>query len=192
STRRESSGHGCSARSDTWEPRLLNSLQRWGRWRSCTGRRSIWHLVCTDPALACRNKDESSERTTPKLSALAMDHVGKLVAEETVEIHSPASRVWEVLVLPKYIKQWDDVPEGCGEEHLRSGSGLEWPGHARLTVTHCEPCRLLRLVLFVPKWEAPVPEDIAYTYRLEGKETGTVLSITVGDFGRLPDGKRYY
>ncbi|MCL4262827.1 MAG: SRPBCC domain-containing protein [Anaerolineae bacterium] len=124
-------------------------------------------------------------------------NVQNLIVKETIEISAPITKVWEVLVTPRYIKEWDDVPEGFADDRLRMGTVLEWPGHARLTVVTFEPYQHLSLVLVAASWQPPIPDDIAYTFNLaesEGPESEgqTILTVTVGDFGRLPDGQDYY
>jgi uncharacterized protein YndB with AHSA1/START domain len=119
-------------------------------------------------------------------------NVRELTVAKSIEINAPASKVWDVLVVPQYIKEWDDVPEGFADDRLRTGSILEWPGHAKLTVTEIEPYKHLRMAFVAAKWQPPVPDDIAYTYDLAEAQGKTTLTITVGDFGQLPDGKDYY
>lgn len=116
----------------------------------------------------------------------------QLIVKESIEINAPATKVWDVLVTPRYIKEWDDVPEGFADEQLRLGSVLEWPGHARLTVVTFEPGRCLSLRLVVASWQPPIPDNIAYTYALAVSGGQTILTITVGDFGQLLDGQDYY
>jgi uncharacterized protein YndB with AHSA1/START domain len=116
----------------------------------------------------------------------------KLIAEKSIEINALISKVWEVLIMPTFIKQWDDVPEGFGEVSLQKESVMEWEGHAKLTVVAFEPEKLLKMQLISPTWPEPVPQDIAYTYTLREENGKTTLTITVGDFSSLPDGKNYY
>lgn len=124
-------------------------------------------------------------------------NVQKLIVKETIEISAPITKVWAVLVTPRYIKEWDDIPEGFADDQLRLGTVIEWPGHAKLTVVVFEPGKCLSMTLVVASWSPPIPDDIAYTFDLaesEGAESGrqTILTVTVGDFGRLPDGQDYY
>lgn len=100
----------------------------------------------------------------------------------------------EVLTLPSYIKQWDDLPEGFGEEPLTHGRTIVWEGHATLTVTAFEPAQRLRMRLYVAdsREQPPSAYDIAYTYTLTAQDSGTLLTITVGDFAPLANGQEYY
>lgn len=117
----------------------------------------------------------------------------RLLVENEILIHAPASKVWGVLVEPRYMKQWDDLPEGYGEDKLALGNVIEWEGYSILTVTRLEPDQQLQLSLYVPKWELP-PESysIAYTYTLTPQGVNTLLSVTIGDFAQLADGEPYY
>jgi len=113
----------------------------------------------------------------------------------TAQLQIPAlpSRVWQVLTTPRYLRQWDDLPEGFGEEALTLGSIIAWEGHATLTVTEFEPARRLRMALYVATWpQPPSAYDIAYTYDLAAQDDGTRLTITVGDFAPLANGQEYY
>ncbi|MCG5251846.1 hypothetical protein P4U99_21440 [Brevibacillus agri] len=60
-----------------------------------------------------------------------------LVSHEVV-IHAAPEKVWEVLIHPHFIRQWDDVPEDFGQAPLTLGSVMEWPGYAKLTVAEFE------------------------------------------------------
>lgn len=122
------------------------------------------------------------------------NHVQRtLLVTEEINIHAPAEKVWDVLVNPHYIKQWDDLPEDFDEEILTGASVIEWTGYSTLTVTDFEPLKRLRLSLYSPKWElSPAAYDIAYTYILSPHENHTRLTITIGDFAQLADGENYY
>jgi uncharacterized protein YndB with AHSA1/START domain len=116
-----------------------------------------------------------------------------LLVEEQIQIPASPMRVWQVLTTPRYIRQWDDLPEGFGEEPLTLGSTIVWEGHATLTITEFEPSHQLRMALYVATWEQPPSAyDIAYTYSLTAQDDGTLLTITVGDFAPLANGQEYY
>lgn len=120
-----------------------------------------------------------------------------LIAEKSIQINALASKVWEVLVSPRFIRQWDEVPEGYGDAPLNMGSEMVWESEGgktvRLTVIEYKPLELLQMSLFVSTWAViPAPGDITYTYQLTEQDGGTRLSIKVGDFAVLPDGQEYY
>lgn len=127
------------------------------------------------------------------LMAAAWQASPPLLVEAQLQIPAPPARVWQVLTTPHYIRQWDDLPDGYGEEPLALGSTISWEGHATLTVTIFEPPHHLRMALYVATWEQPPSAyDIAYTYKLTEQDGGTQLTITVGDFAPLATGQAYY
>jgi uncharacterized protein YndB with AHSA1/START domain len=116
-----------------------------------------------------------------------------LVAKNKISIEAPLSKVWEVLVAPKYIRQWDDLPQDFEDFYLDVGRTIVWPGSSRMTVTVCEPYQRLVFSLYAEKWEGPPADyDIAYRFSLSETDTGTALSLEIGDFAVLADGESYY
>ncbi|MEZ4619137.1 MAG: SRPBCC domain-containing protein [Caldilineaceae bacterium] len=123
----------------------------------------------------------------------ATNNTSTLLVEAQIQISASPSRVWQVLTTPRYIRQWDDLPEDFGEEPLTLGSTIAWKGHATLTITEFEPAQRLRMTLYGASWEQmPSAYDIAYTFTLAAQDEGTLLTITVGDFASLPNGQEYY
>lgn len=117
----------------------------------------------------------------------------ELTVSKEILIEAPVAKVWEVLIAPKYIRQWDDLPQDFEDYYLENGKVIDWSGMTRLTVTACEPNESLVLSLYVSKWpEAPSHYDIAYRYRLAETERGTLLQLEIGDFAVLPDGDGYF
>lgn len=112
----------------------------------------------------------------------------RLVAQDQIQINSPMSKVWNVLVRPEYIRQWDDVPENFEKESLSAGAVLEWPGSACLTVTLFHPHSRLCMAYQNPKWVSKV-DGIAYDYELQESSEGSLLIISVGDWAKVPDGR---
>lgn len=116
-----------------------------------------------------------------------------LTVEAQVFIEAPVSKVWEVLIAPKYIRQWDDLPKDFEDYYLEKGKVIDWSGMTRLTVTGYEPNEELVFSLYVSKWEqSPSQYDIAYRYYLTEQDGGTLLRTEIGDFSVLPDGQDYY
>lgn len=119
----------------------------------------------------------------------------QLTARNEIIIDEAPAKVWEVLISPRYIRQWDDLPEGFGEEPLALGTVIDWTGYARMAVAEFEPEKKLRQSLYSPKWEHQSEAyDIGYTYLLTPLDGGrrTLLHIAIGDFAQLPDGQPYY
>lgn len=116
-----------------------------------------------------------------------------LIVKNKIEIDAPASKVWEVLVAPKYIRQWDSLPADFADYYLEPGRVIGWMGTSRLTVTECEPYERLKLYLYADKWELPPASyDINYLYQIADSGAGVVLELEIGDFSALPDGEAYY
>ncbi|MCE7072138.1 SRPBCC domain-containing protein [Dyadobacter sp. CY327] len=116
-----------------------------------------------------------------------------LTVQDQISIEAPLSKVWEILIAPKYVRQWDELPSDFGDYYLELGRVIDWSGRSRLTVTAHEPNALLKLSLYVEKWEqSPAAYDIAYTYRLSENENGVLLQVEIGDFAVLADGQSYY
>lgn len=117
----------------------------------------------------------------------------ELTVSKKITIEAPVAKVWEVLIAPKYIRQWDDLPNDFEDYYLEYGKVIDWSGMTRLTVTGYEPNKLLVFSLYVSKWEQPPSHyDIAYRYRLAEEGDTTLLELEIGDFSVLPDGKDYY
>lgn len=117
----------------------------------------------------------------------------ELTVSKKIAIEAPVAKVWEVLIAPKYIRQWDDLPNDFEDYYLEYGKVIDWSGMTRLTVTGYEPNELLIFSLYVSKWEqSPSHYDIGYRYRLTEEGDGTLLELEIGDFSVLPDGKDYY
>ena len=117
----------------------------------------------------------------------------ELIVKDKIFIEAPVAKVWEVLVAPKFIRQWDALPEDFADYYLEIGREISWSGNSRMIVTEMLPHEKLKLSLYVAKWELPPSSyDIAYTYQLSESEGFTVLTIEIGDFGQLANGADYY
>lgn len=121
-----------------------------------------------------------------------------LTVERQILIHAPARKVWDVLTKPSYIQQWDEIPEDYDKtQDLRLGTIFRWEAPSgrftEVTATIVKPSEKLQLSLFVSSWELdPAPNNIGYTYTLHQDGDHTHLTLTVGDFSSLPNGKDYY
>lgn len=122
----------------------------------------------------------------------------QLIVRNNALIQAPPSRVWEVLVTPRYIRQWDELPEDFNDAApLQPGTEIVWvhPNGNRttLTVITLKPEKELSLSLSNSNWTTkPLPEEVAYTYTLSEQEGGTGLALTIGDFSKIEQGDKYY
>jgi uncharacterized protein YndB with AHSA1/START domain len=122
----------------------------------------------------------------------------ELVVRHNVVIQAPVAKVWQMLVVPRYIKQWDELPEDFNyEEPLRLGREIVWTHpdgkQTWLTVIELQPHKKLQLSLYNSDWTMkPRPEEVGYTYTLSEQEGSTGLSISIGDFAKIDHGTRYY
>ncbi len=117
----------------------------------------------------------------------------KLIVTEEIEINASKDKVWEVLINPGFIKQWDDIPENYPGGHLQLGSVIEWEGYSKMTVTELDKFNKLKMSLFLPKVDlAPSLYDVNYVFCLTEEKGNTILNIEIGDFATLPKANDYY
>jgi uncharacterized protein YndB with AHSA1/START domain len=120
-----------------------------------------------------------------------------LIVKDEITIHASAAKVWDVLVSPNYVRQWDELPEDFPEEKMSVGSEVVWElpngGVTKTTVIEAERERKLIISLYVSNWDIkPDPADIAYTYEIMELDNGIKLSMKIGDFSLLQNGEDYY
>ncbi|MGJ9384203.1 SRPBCC family protein [Salipaludibacillus sp. CF4.18] len=121
----------------------------------------------------------------------------KLIVKEEVLIEATPSKVWEVLINPKYVAQWDELPENYPSENMTKGSKVVWEnpngGQTVTTIIKAEEMKELKIALYLSNWEVkPNEGDVAYLYQLEDQNGSTLLKIEIGDFSLLKDGQKYY
>lgn len=120
-----------------------------------------------------------------------------LTVQDEILIKAPPSIVWEVLVEPKYVSQWDELPEDYPSETMTEGSQVVWEnpngGQTITTVIKAEQNKELKIALYLSSWEVkPEEGDVAYIYQLEEQTDGTLLKLIIGDFSLLENGQNYY
>lgn len=121
----------------------------------------------------------------------------QFIVKDEIFIDAPPSKVWEVLTNPKYVAQWDELPEGYPSGNMGLGSKVVWDlpngGQTVTTIIKADENKELKIALFLSTWKNPPEEgDVAYTYKLEGQNRGTLLKMEIGDFSLLEDGQNYY
>jgi uncharacterized protein YndB with AHSA1/START domain len=116
-----------------------------------------------------------------------------LIVNNAITIQAPVASVWEVLTRPEFIKEWDDIPQSFKEDRLQLGSVIEWDKQVRLTVKEYIPYQHLVLSLYSFSWPLPSSAyDITYSYTLSEHPNEVGLTIEIGDFAPLKDGRSYY
>lgn len=121
----------------------------------------------------------------------------QLIVKDEILIEAAPSKVWEVLINPKYVAQWDELPEDYPSENMREGSKVVWEnpngGETITTIIKAEEMKELVIALYLSNWKVqPNVGDVAYRYVLEEANGGTVLKIEIGDFSLLEKGQDYY
>src|SRR5215510_4782165 len=124
--------------------------------------------------------------------------MSRLFVDQSIEMNSPASRVWEVLTVPGYTAEWASEFNGGEPFHIESdwelGSPVFWKDKNGKTivegnVTAVEPQKLLRFTVFDVRSERPaVTQEDGITFQLLEKDGKTVLQVLQGDFSGMPQG----
>ncbi len=112
-------------------------------------------------------------------------------AQHSIDIAASPERVWDVLTLTRYIREWDDVPAGYTADRVVLGAELTWPGHATLTFTHVDAPKRLYASLRVHAWAQLPQGPVGYEYLVSLSGSGTRLDLRVGDFAHVPDGAQF-
>ncbi|HLY26905.1 MAG TPA: SRPBCC domain-containing protein [Aggregatilineales bacterium] len=120
---------------------------------------------------------------------------------QSITISAPAQVVWRVLTERELTSNWVREFSGSSGELVsdwKSGSPVLWrtaEGKVFVegNVTAIEPFKLLRYTVFDTSGQRPpVGEKDGITFTLSEQGGQTRLSVTQGDFGKMPDGEKYY
>ncbi|MFK9091018.1 SRPBCC domain-containing protein [Bacillus salipaludis] len=129
--------------------------------------------------------------------------MSKLFVDKTIEINALASKVWDVLTISEYNRQWAlEFSSGGPQFHLEStwelGSPVLWKGQdgtviVEGNVTAVEQNKLLRFTVFDVRSpeRPPVTEEDGITFKMSEDNRKTTLHILQGDFSVMTDGKKY-
>lgn len=123
--------------------------------------------------------------------------MSNLIVKETIVIESSAQAVWQVLTDPKYVAQWDELPEDYPSEQMIKGSEVVWDlpnGEQSITrLTTAIPEKELMIDLMNTVWpEQPKEGEVGYHYTLSSEQNKTKLTLQVGDFSLIAKGQDYY
>jgi uncharacterized protein YndB with AHSA1/START domain len=126
----------------------------------------------------------------------------KLIAEKSIEIAAPASKVWAVLTARS--GEWSDLfgAKGPVESDWKVGSDVLWRNaegavYVSGRVLSCEPAKLLRFSVRSTQREmqplsGKAEDDVTQTYALAEHGGRTTLSVAHGDFRNLAKGEEIY
>lgn len=127
--------------------------------------------------------------------------MSKLFVDQSIEIHSPASNVWEVLTAPEYTAEWASEFNGGEPFHIESdwkpGSPVFWKDKNGKTlvdgnVTALQPGKLLRFTTFDVRGVRPaVTAEDGITYELAEEDRKTRLHVLQGDFSTMLEGEKF-
>ncbi|WP_277631324.1 SRPBCC domain-containing protein [Atopococcus tabaci] len=81
----------------------------------------------------------------------------ELTVKDEILIETPPSRVWEVLVNPTYVAQWDELPEDYPSDNMTAGSKVVWEhpngDQTITTVIKAEENTELVIALYGSNWK---------------------------------------
>jgi len=116
-----------------------------------------------------------------------------LIIKNYIQIDASPEKVWDVLTDPRYIRQWDELPEDFGDDAINASSEIDFPGFSKMKVSSFEPGKVIRYSLHISDYTLQAISDATYSYEVNVDENGkTWLKIEIGDFSVLfEDGKLY-
>lgn len=120
-----------------------------------------------------------------------MDH--NLIVKNYIQIDATPEKVWDVLTDPRYIRQWDELPEDFGDDAINASTEIDFVGYSKMKVSSFEPGKVVRYALHISDYTLQAIPDATYSYEVNVDENGkTWLKIKIGNFSVLfEDGKLY-
>jgi uncharacterized protein YndB with AHSA1/START domain len=124
-----------------------------------------------------------------------------LIVKNSIRIHAPASKVWDVLVNPEQTKKY---MFGCETvSNWKPGSPLLWRGvyegremvFVKGNIVEIRPPAFLSYTVIDPNSTtvADIPENyLTVTYLLEEQSGHTLLNVTQGDFSQVAESEKRY
>lgn len=120
-----------------------------------------------------------------------MNH--NLIVKNHIQIDATPEKVWDVLTNPRYIRQWDKLPEDFGDEAVNAATEIDFAGYSRMKVSAFEPGRVIRYSLHISDYNLQAVSDATYSYEINVDENGkTWLKIEIGDFAVLLENGKLY
>ena len=124
----------------------------------------------------------------------------ELIVNQSIEIEASSSKVWDVLTKAELTERWvkNFGIDGKIVSDWQLGSLVQWQGndgfvYVEGNVTALDPGKMVRFTVFDTRSERPpISEEDGITYRLSDIDGHMLLTIRQGDFGKMPDGEKYY
>ncbi len=124
----------------------------------------------------------------------------KRIIKNTITIHAPALKVWDVLVNPEQTKKY---MFGCATiSDWKVGNTLLWSAFyegkdivfVKGNIAAIDPQKILSYTVFDPFSTMPdIPENyLTVTYKLSEKAGKTILTVTQADYNTVAEGDRRY
>ena len=123
-----------------------------------------------------------------------------LIIKSSIDIHAPASIVWEALTNPVQTKKYMFGCEALSD--WKVGSSLEWTGKfdgvemvaVKGSIVDIRPPKYLAYTVIGTDSKVPdIPENyLTVTYSLSESNGQTSLTVTQGDYAKVDDGENRY
>ncbi len=122
----------------------------------------------------------------------------ELVVRDSVQINAPAPQVWDALVTPAMTRKFMFDCEAISD--WQPGSPLLWRGatdgkvYVKGHIVDIEQNRRLTYTTFDPNGNLEdIPGNyLTVTLTLDQDDSGTVLHVSQGDFGKVENGLKRY
>lgn len=124
---------------------------------------------------------------------------GDLIMRNSILIHAPSERVWQMLTGPAYtakymgsraLSDWQPGSSLAWEQEHASGNTITGKG----CIVEIEPGSFLSYTLLDPRSTvADSPENyLTITWKLKAAEEGVLLTVTRGDYAKIAGGEERY
>ena len=88
----------------------------------------------------------------------------QLIVRDEILIEANSQKVWEVLTKPKYVAEWDELPENYPNEDMTEGSKVIWElpngGQSITKIIRAVVQKELKIALHVSNWEVKPNEGV--------------------------------
>lgn len=120
-----------------------------------------------------------------------------MIVKKSIAIEASVNHVWEVLITPSYMRQWSSLPDDYDDrQDLQLRRKIVWKSGTddwkSFEITEFIPNEKITLQLNRGAWNHIPTPCVSYSYTISDLQGHTVLSLTIGDFSKLPAGEKEY